>query len=217
MSVCGWERVRGWLVAVLRWCVLSCLRSRVRFVACSRVSCPGLRFMHVRGPLSDVSYTSTYIVLRLDDGNARKIISKIMNARGAPSIAQQKSRGAPLLDSPRINTKPIIYLNINVLQLSEINTVAQQFSCEFVLRGWSSSRFSTPGTAPTWARRCAQYPHPPTSRWRRTLRSRENGTRAPAPLPRSPPGSLRPCLWMRRRRRSTPKLARHQLCRCHTQ
>ena len=61
-----------------------------------------------------------------------------MNARGAPSIAQQKSRGAPLLDSPRINTKPIIYLNINVLQLSEINTVAQQFSCEFVLRGWSS-------------------------------------------------------------------------------
>jgi hypothetical protein len=65
-----------------------------------------------------------------------------MNARGAPSaapsIAQQKSRGAPLLGSPRINTKPIIYLNINVLQLSEINTVAQQFSCEFVLRGWSS-------------------------------------------------------------------------------
>ena len=38
--------VVGWLV--LRWCVPSCVLSClscVRFVACSRVSCPGLRFV----------------------------------------------------------------------------------------------------------------------------------------------------------------------------
>lgn len=49
----GWDAVgvsvlRGWLV--LRWyvpsCVLSCLRSCVRFVVCSRAYCPGLRFCH---------------------------------------------------------------------------------------------------------------------------------------------------------------------------
>ena len=35
----------GWSVLVrLRVCVPSCLRSCVRFVVCSRVSCPGLRF-----------------------------------------------------------------------------------------------------------------------------------------------------------------------------
>ena len=49
LCVRGWEGACPWLVgwscALVSVCVLSCLRSCVRFVACSRVSCPGLRFL----------------------------------------------------------------------------------------------------------------------------------------------------------------------------
>ena len=53
--VAGWECIRGWsgwlvglavalVCAFVRVCFRVCVRSCVRFVACSRASCPGLRF-----------------------------------------------------------------------------------------------------------------------------------------------------------------------------
>ena len=36
------------------------------------------------------------------------------------------------------NRKPIIYLSVNVLKVTDINTVQQTFTCEMVIRGWTS-------------------------------------------------------------------------------
>tara|TARA_B110001452_G_C15125650_1_gene392302 strand:- start:37 stop:762 length:726 start_codon:yes stop_codon:yes gene_type:complete len=54
------------------------------------------------------------------------------------ALGLDKPNNDPLVQKPRINRKPILYLSVNIINLPEIDTVAQSFSCELVIRGWTS-------------------------------------------------------------------------------
>ena len=94
----GWDGVsvlRGWLV--LRWyvpsCVLSCLRSCVRFVACSRVSCPGLRFwtsLCRTLTLQSSAYKDKYYTSGIKFGNIRSplLAGSLSLARSCEAVRQ---------------------------------------------------------------------------------------------------------------------------------